>query len=313
MDRERRLSLTVGGLALASLGALAIVILSLSSQDGVWKPRYRLVAHFENVQGLIASAPVWLAGKRVGRVESVEFALAESGRPAVRVVLQIDREVQERIRSDSRATIGTLGLLGDRYVEVSLGTDEGAVLEDGASLATLSPVDVNVVIARGSEALGEISALTRKLGGVIDEFREARGGRRLAESVSALGDVVNEVQQGQGLLHSLIYDSYEGGGVESIGRALGNLEGILDAVAHGDGVLHSLIYDALEEQDVVLQALEAGSHLNSILTKIDGGQGTIGLMLNDPTLYEELKLLVGGANRSAFVRAMIRLMADEAE
>jgi phospholipid/cholesterol/gamma-HCH transport system substrate-binding protein len=148
---------------------------------------------------------------------------------------------------------------------------------------------------------------------VIDEFREARGGRRLAESVSALGDVVNEVQQGQGLLHSLIYDSYEGGGVESIGRALGNLEGILDAVAHGDGVLHSLIYDALEEQDVVLQALEAGSHLNSILTKIDGGEGTIGLMLNDPTLYEELKLLVGGANRSAFVRAMIRLMADEAE
>ena len=56
-----------------------------------------------------------------------------------------------------------------------------------------------------------------------------------------------------------------------------------------------------------------GPRLNSILAKIDQGEGTIGLMLNDPTLYEEMKILVGGANRSAVVRTMIRLMSQDGE
>ena len=55
----------------------------------------------------------------------------------------------------------------------------------------------------------------------------------------------------------------------------------------------------------MLETLEAGARLNSILAKIDRGEGTLGLMLNDPTLYEELKILVGGANRSRVVRSMI--------
>ena len=46
----------------------------------------------------------------------------------------------------------------------------------------------------------------------------------------------------------------------------------------------------------IQRSLAAGGRLNSILDKIDQGQGTLGLLLNDPTLYEEVKVLVGGAN-----------------
>ena len=61
----------------------------------------------------------------------------------------------------------------------------------------------------------------------------------------------------------------------------------------------------------MIEALEAGARLNSILAKIDRGEGTLGLIVNDPTLYEDLKLLVGGANRSALVRGMIRSLSDD--
>jgi phospholipid/cholesterol/gamma-HCH transport system substrate-binding protein len=60
---------------------------------------------------------------------------------------------------------------------------------------------------------------------------------------------------------------------------------------------------------MVMQFLEAGARLNSILTKIDAGEGTLGLLLNDPTLYEELKRLVGGAGRSTVVRSLIDMVA----
>ena len=61
----------------------------------------------------------------------------------------------------------------------------------------------------------------------------------------------------------------------------------------------------------MIEALEAGARLNSILSKIDRGEGTLGLLVNDPTLYEDIKLLVGGANRSAVVRGMIRSLSDD--
>src|SRR5262245_7252565 len=163
MDRDRRLSLSVGAFALVSLVALAIAIVSLSTRSGVWAPRYRLTAYFDNVQGLIGGAPVWLAGRPVGRVESVSFGTRPDGRPALEVALQIDEEVRERIRGDSVATIGTIGLLGDRYVEVSIGTASAQPLADGAELETLTPLDLGSVVAKGTQALDSISKLAANL------------------------------------------------------------------------------------------------------------------------------------------------------
>ncbi|MDH5306977.1 MAG: hypothetical protein OEW02_07325, partial [Myxococcales bacterium] len=177
----------------------------------------------------------------------------------------------------------------------------------GGELGTVNPTDVNLMIDKGAVALESVAVLASNLNEVVSTFRSNVGGERLAESISAVADIVDEIQDGGGLLHSLIYDHYEGSGVHSIERSLVTFEGILQEIAHGNGVLHSLIYDELQEQDLVLEALAAGAKFNSILGKVDSGEGTLGLLVNDPTLYEEIKLLVGGARRSTLVRTMIDL------
>ena len=78
------------------------------------------------------------------------------------------------------------------------------------------------------------------------------------------------------------------------------------------GELHSN-NDAPTEQDVLMQFLAAGARLNSILAKVDRGEGTLGLLLNDPTLYEEVKQLVGGANRRTVVRSLIQMITPAEE
>jgi phospholipid/cholesterol/gamma-HCH transport system substrate-binding protein len=313
MERERRLSLMVGAFFLLALGGFAVMILSLSARTGVWTRHYDLVARFGDVQGLVASAPVRLAGKRVGQVKAVTFDTLDSDPPGLLVVMQIDRAVQERIRSDSVASIGSAGLLGDRVIEISLGTPQGTILQDGDDLASVDPLDLNVTIDKGARALDNVATLAASLNSMVQEFGEESGGKRVAQSMTAIGDIITEVQEGEGLLHSLIYDTYEGTGVQSIEGSLATLERILTEIDQGDGILHTLIYDEPSEQDLVLEALEAGARLNSILAKIDRGEGTFGLILNDPTLYEELKLLVGGANRSGVVRTMIRMMSRDEE
>ena len=313
MERERRLSLVVGAFFLLALGGFAVMILSLSARTGVWTRNYELVARFSDVKGLIGSAPVRLAGKRVGRVESVAFDARDPDHPGLLVTMRIDQEVQERIRSDSVATIGSAGLLGDRVVEISLGTQRGEMLEDGDELASVDPLDLNVTIDKGARALDNVATLAANLNSLVEDFDQQSGGKRIAESVESFSDMITEVKEGEGLLHSLIYDTYEGTGVQSIEGSLVTLERILREIDEGEGILHALIYDKPTEQDLVLEAIEAGARLNSILAKIDRGEGTFGLMLNDPTLYEEIKTLVGGANRSAVVRTMIRMMSQDGE
>lgn len=311
MERDRRLSLVVGGFFLLALASFAVMVLSLSARTGVWARHYELVAHFRDVRGLIGSAPVRLAGKRVGQVKAVEFDSVDPEHPGVRVVLQIEESVRERIRSDSVASIGSAGLLGDQVVDITLGTPRGTALGNGDDLTSVNPPDLNDTIDKGARALDNVANLAANLNNLVKDFDEASGGERLADSIAALGDIITEVQEGNGLLHSVIYDASEGQGVQSIESSLLTLERILTEIDSGEGILHTLIYDKPTEQDIVLQTLEAGAHLNSILAKIDRGEGTFGLMLNDPTLYEDLKLLIEGANRSAVVRTMIRLMATD--
>jgi len=308
---DRRTSLIVGLFALAALGALAVAILALSSQRGVFGARYRLVGYYENVQGLIPNAPVWLAGTRVGRVESVTLSTRPDGTAAVKVVLLVEQSARERIRADSAASIGTIGLLGDRYVEISLGSPEEAILDEGAEIRAANPANLARVIDTGTQALDNIATLAKNLNTIVVGFQNGPGekglGKGLASTVDSVSDIVSQVQHGEGLLHSLIYDQYKGGGVGSIEKSLVTLQGILDEVASGKGLLHSLVYEPLSEQDIVLEALDAGARLNSILAKIDTGEGTLGLLVNDPSVYEDLQRVLGGAERSTLVRTLIQL------
>jgi phospholipid/cholesterol/gamma-HCH transport system substrate-binding protein len=301
----------VGGFVAAAVAALALAILSLSQDRGLFTPQYRLVAQFANVQGLLPNAPVWLAGKHVGTVESVRFGAMGAERPIV-VVMKVDRAVQERIRENSVASIGTIGLLGDRYVEISMGSPPARSLEHGAEITAVSPVNLNEVFDTGAGALNSVSELAANLNDVVKNFSAGGGGMKAAEAIDGLGDIVRQVKQGDGLLHALVYDDYSGEGVDSVMGSLAALEDILRAVRDGDGFLHTLIYEgpSTQTREEIAKTLEAGARLNSVLAKIDDGEGTLGLLVNDPTLYEDLKLLVGGAQRSVVVRSLVRMSAD---
>jgi phospholipid/cholesterol/gamma-HCH transport system substrate-binding protein len=312
VERDGRLALVVGSFVIGALVALSGAILSLTSERGIFVTHYRMVARFENVQGLLPGAPVWLAGKEVGRVEDIRFEPVGSEVPVL-VLMGIDESVQDRIRGDSIATIGTIGVLGDSYVEISIGTKGEAMLEAGSEIRTQSPININLAMAKGSRALDNVATLAENLNEVVSKFTEADGDQTLSDAMVAASDIMVRVQEGPGLLHSLIYDEYGGEGIESVERSLALLEDVLQEMAEGDGLVHQLIYAKPDDDGLMQQAARASVRLNSILEKIDDGEGTLGLMLNDPGLYEDLQALFGGASRSLVVRSLVRMTVDDAD
>jgi phospholipid/cholesterol/gamma-HCH transport system substrate-binding protein len=144
--------------------------------------------------------------------------------------------VQDRIRSDSVASISSAGLLGDQVVDITLGTPAGAPLRDGDDLESVNPPDLNDTIDKGARALDNVANLAQNLNTMVEDFDRESGGKGLADSVAALGDIIGEIQDGQGLLHSVIYDVSEGQGVQSIESSLVTLERILTEIDSGEGI-----------------------------------------------------------------------------
>ena len=345
MEDSRRLSLMVGTFFIVTLVSLAVAVLTLSSESGLFVSYYKIHANFDDVQGLLPGAPVWMAGKEIGRIDEVEFTEFGSERP-IHVAMRINRGIQTRVRSDSVATIGTIGVLGDSYIEIRPGSPDGSVLIDGEKINAVSPTNIYAALAQGTDALANVSELARNLNLVVSDVREEGVVTKAASAVSAVSNIILEVENGNGMLHGLVYDGGDGDGVGSIERSLASIESILNEVESGNGMLNSLIYaedttgvadiqESLDSlSDILLEvkngegllhaliydeesgrlsdeAVAAVTRLNSVLKKIEEGEGTLGLLVSDPSLYEDVTMLFGGAQRSVVLRTLVRMATDE--
>src|SRR5438094_5772078 len=148
----------IGAFILLGLVVFLAIIYLLGAQARYFERKYALVAEFTEVGGLIDGATVRLAGVQIGRVTKVDLPPDPGGK--VRVTLSIARRFSGRIRKDSEARIVTQGLLGDKLVEITLGSPEAPPLPPGEHLIAREPFEMARVFAEAGEVLGSIKRLT---------------------------------------------------------------------------------------------------------------------------------------------------------
>src|SRR5438094_224645 len=117
---EIAVKLRVGVFVLVALAAFLGMVYALGARARLFEAHYTIHAEFTEVAGLTEGATVRLAGVQIGRVTDVHLPGEPGGK--VRVDLTIARRYADRIRRDSIARIETQGLLGDKVVEVTVGT-----------------------------------------------------------------------------------------------------------------------------------------------------------------------------------------------
>lgn len=99
--------------------------------------------------------------------------------------------------------------------------------------------------------------------------------------------------------------------VDGFAEISAHIEDILGEVRSGKGVLHSIIYDDSERLIQDIQELSANinqmsAHFEQVAQKINQGDGTLGALINDATLFNDMKTLLGKANRNKLIRAVVR-------
>jgi phospholipid/cholesterol/gamma-HCH transport system substrate-binding protein len=246
-----------------------IVVFSIGSKNQLFREQYTLFTNFKDVGGLMPGAPVRLAGVEVGTVSRVWF-LTDRNKRLVGVELRINSDVQERIHEDSVASIQTMGILGDKYISITMGSPDQPVLQNGDFLTSTETVELYAYLERADKIVNNIESITDSLNTFLAPIKKEGSGEDVARIIKNTNEIVSEIKEGSGTLHTLVY------GETGTNNAVENL-------------------DASTE------------HLKSILTKVDEGEGTLGALVNDPTLYEDLKTLMGGASRSKVIRAVVDL------
>lgn len=335
------------GLSVTILGTIFV----LGGSTEMLEDRYTLQGKWQDVAGLKEGAVVRLAGWDVGEVKSIEFSDSLEQKELT-VQMTVMARYQPRIRADSEARIDTVGVLGDKYVAISMGTPSMAGLNDQDFITTRAPLDFLGYTKKLEDILYNASSISRKFDLMLGTDEEAAQAK-VGASMAHLEDLLKGIKEGDGLFSALVYDPEMPRRVKSIMRNLdtasASMSGVMDEVRTGDGLaneliygdqgaslarelgtlastlgqltddirneeslVHAMIYDADKAQMVDDLAATVAS-LRATSEALANGEGSLGLLANDPALYEDLRALVGGAQRNKLLRSYIRQTIEKGE
>src|SRR5262245_6019654 len=248
-----------GLLVLLALVTLVLTVLSLDEQRHFWERKISYEIHFARSNGLQEGAPVGLSGVSIGTVADTTFPTDPAAR-YLQVTIHVKSAAASRIRRNTLASIRTIGLLGDRYIELTPGTNDAEPLEPGGIIPSLDPLDYE--------------ALFGQSGDVVTNF---------AEVTAQVKDVLGHIQRGEGFLGALIYDRQGGEGtVEDLRQTMAHVDAatadlatIMKRVEQGEGVLGQLVRDSPESRRLVSNLGEAARSVSMLTKRLASGRGTL--------------------------------------
>ncbi len=281
--RQLTLQIRIGLFVLLSLVVLLGLIYLLGVQARLFEARYDLVAEFTEVGGLLPGATVRLAGVQIGRVSNVRLPAAPGEK--VRVTLNIARRFADRIRKDSVARIETQGLLGDKLVEISLGSPDAPALKPRESIDTRDPVEFSRLAGEGVAILKNVATLSVNLNSTVEAFNKSGALDALSatlhstrQTTEQIGRITRQVEQGKGWLHVLVYEEPEA--LRRLTALLADTERLLAQAEQGEHLV-SVLFSA-ESGRAARRLLEAMESLSEMTEKAQGPDSLVGTLLLDP-------------------------------
>ncbi len=317
MPRTRSLKwseLKIGIMAVVALLIAAVLIVALGGEGGFFWQRYNLKTKFSNAAGVQVGSPVRVAGVTVGAVTDLEFIGSD-----VEMLLELRDDMQQRITTTSRATIGSVSLLGEGAVDISASTTGQPIPEFGYVPSDAPPAQLADVTAQANKGIAEITALmhdiragkgtvgklvtdeqlyvelrefTASARAVTDGLTRGKGtlgqllnnpesARQLEASLKNLTAITNKINAGQGSIGQLMNDPAL---AKNLSAVTANFESLSASLNKGEGTMGQLM-----KNDALYKRLDGvTTNLEQLTAKLNQGQGTAGKLMSDTSLHDNI-------------------------
>ena len=278
---------------LVSLAILTVAGYRLGQAANLFTTRYTLYAFLPDGYGLREGGQVQLAGQPAGTIRTIEFLPVDRDTTRnLRLTLEVDETLAQQVRSDSRGEVRTLGLLGDKVLNITPGTTQYGKLDDGDTLTMGESLDYDAIIRQASGAVEDMVALTRDMrtitGGIVRG--EGTVGQmitnralydELTTTLTRTNGLLVRLQNPNGTVGRLLDDPQM---YENLNGMLVSLDTLVRAMSSNEGTVGRLLRDTT----MYTQLTSVVANADSITRSLATGQGTAGRMLTDPQLYDQL-------------------------
>ena len=248
---------------------IAIIVFAfsiLAIKDIRLEGGYKIHVYFNDVGGLLEKAWVRVNGVKVGKVEDI----ALEGRKA-KVTVWIKSKV--KLHRDTQATIASSGLLGVKYLELSLGGEGEPLLKDGDTVAGIDPISLDKML---SNTVDGINGFSNAIKGLL-------GDKGLIKNLDELLANLNELS---GKLNRQLTEKRTEDFVKDVTSAAKDLKKITSDISEITGSEKENIKVAIENIKSITERLD------KIVKDVETGEGSVGKLLSDKEMGENLKKTV---------------------
>jgi len=245
---------------------LALLVFLISGTGGLFTKKITLITYFDNAEGIRPGQPVDLQGVAIGNVKTVRVV---PGRPLspVQVVMRVNKDFQQFIHEDSKATIETAGVLGESFVDIDSKDVKGAIVKDGTELKPGNAPGIQDVVKSSQTSLQNINVLVQR-----------------ADAILA------EIQNGNGSLGKVIYDPTM---INKINVILNQVQALLNDVSNGKGTIGKFFAD----DSLYRKADALVTKADAMVDEINKGHGSLGKLVKDDALYNNANQTIATANK----------------
>lgn len=263
-------------IGLCVIVALVILFFGIDYLKGInlFRPANFYYASYDNVAGLAVAAPVNVDGYKVGQVREVAFDYENHGK--IKVLLALDNKL--RIPEDSYAVLET-GLLDGAYVTIHLGKS-AKMIEVGGDVPTQTAPDLMSAVS--NDLLPSVASILPKVDSLLANLNRVVTDPALIQSVQRLDGISANLLATSGSLNASL-----GRQVPKILINAGNITTHLDTIT-GNLTELSAQLKALPLQSTMTNVESVTGNLVTFSEKLNSSKGTLGKLMNDPELYEQL-------------------------
>jgi phospholipid/cholesterol/gamma-HCH transport system substrate-binding protein len=267
MEPSKKKKLAVGLFIGSGLILFIVVIFIIGSKENLFTPTFKLQAAFEKVNGLKSGASVRFNGINVGTVDEIEIYNGKS----VVVRMTIDKKVKDFIKKDSKATVSSEGLVGNKIVEITPGSNEAAGVQGSEVLQTIPAVETEDIMRSLKQSSENASDLTKDLAVIVQKVNNGEG---------TIGQLVNNKD-----LYNNIDSTMRGfaGYSGQIKIVFQKITGTIDNVSGDIG-------------DLSKQVKSVTTDIAEIMRKMNSSESIVGTLLTDTVFANHMKSLMQNAD-----------------
>lgn len=349
----------VGLFVAFALAVLTMTVFVIGQERSMFTRKTKLYTSFADINGLVVGAPVRLAGVDVGRVTKISFS-DDLARSQATVELSVENEFVARVRKDSRAYIDSKGLLGDKLINLSVGSPSKPQLADGDFVEPKASLSLEAMARDLEETAASIGRAAKTAETALKDLASPEVTDNLRRITGSLAAILEGVEQSDSVVHRLVYDEKYADQVEGIldnleatsehaESASARVDNIVARVEQGPGTLHALAYGeqgvaALSElqraaaniaeltaalnrgeglggallrgdegKQLVHDMSQLTARINRMSVEVERGRGTLGGLLVDPSVYEDMKTVLGNIERNKVFKALVRMTIKQGD